>query len=170
MDTILNLLYKRKTEFIICGDININYMDRSNNRKTLDNLLATYNLINTVDFLTRIMDKSVTMKDNIFIDASRIYNIQPHINRLPNHDAQLITIKNSLAPSKQIDPHHIRIINNNSIAKFQPQLSWEIWEDVFQKNYVNIKFNNFLTTYLRNYHSSLKKDKKKNFNITKNNG
>ena len=141
MDTILNLLYKPKTEFVISGDININSMDRSNNTKTPDNLLATHNLINTGNFLTRIMDKSVTMIDNIFIDASRIYNIQPHINGLSDHDAQLITIKNFLAPSKQIDPHHIRIINNNSIAKFQLQLSWESWEDVFQQNYVNTKFN-----------------------------
>ena len=40
MDRILNLLLKPKTEFIICGDININYMEMSNNRKSLDNLLA----------------------------------------------------------------------------------------------------------------------------------
>ena len=101
------------------------------------------------------------MIDNIFIDASRIYNIQPHINGLSDHDAQLITIKNFLAPSKQIDPHQIRIINNNTIAKFQLQLSWENWDDVFQQNDVNIKFNNLLNTYLRNYHSSLIKKERK---------
>ena len=42
MDRILNLLHKPKTEFISCGDININYMEISNNRKSLDNLLAIY--------------------------------------------------------------------------------------------------------------------------------
>jgi exonuclease III len=35
MDKILNSLHKSKTEFIICGDININYMEMSNNRKII---------------------------------------------------------------------------------------------------------------------------------------
>ena len=38
MEKILKLLYKPKTEFIGCGDFNINFMERSNNRKALDNL------------------------------------------------------------------------------------------------------------------------------------
>ena len=50
MEKILKLLYKPKTEFIICGDFNINYMEVSNNRKALDNLLSSYNLMSTVYF------------------------------------------------------------------------------------------------------------------------
>ena len=46
---ILNSLLKLKTEIIICGDININDMETSNNKKELDNLLNTYNL--TVRYL-----------------------------------------------------------------------------------------------------------------------
>jgi exonuclease III len=65
MDKILNLLHKLKTEFIICGDININYMEMSNNRKPLDNLLAIYNLTSTLHFPTRIVEKSTCMIDNI---------------------------------------------------------------------------------------------------------
>ena len=48
-DTISNQLSKPNTEIIICGDININYLDGNcKKRQQLDTLLATYNLISTV--------------------------------------------------------------------------------------------------------------------------
>ena len=77
MGKILHLLYKPKTEFIICGDFNINYMEVSNNRKALGNLLTSYNLMSTVYFPTRIVENSISMIDNIFIDVSRNYTIEP---------------------------------------------------------------------------------------------
>ena len=79
-DKILNSLHKPKTEFIICGDININYMETSNNMKRLDDLLATYNLTSIVKFPTRIVDKSSTRIDNILIEGTRNYTIKPYIN------------------------------------------------------------------------------------------
>jgi len=119
MDKILNSLHSPKTQFIICGDININYMEMSNKRKSLDNLLAMYNLTSTVNFPTRIVEKSISMIDNIFINASRNYTIKPHINGLSDHDAQILTISNFFVPNINTDPYYIRIINKNAIAEFQ---------------------------------------------------
>jgi hypothetical protein len=51
-DTILNLLHNNKIEFIICGDINVNYLDNCSKRQQLDTLLSTYNLISTSNFPT----------------------------------------------------------------------------------------------------------------------
>ena len=44
LDNILNSLYNHKTEFIINGDININYLETSNKKQLFDNLSATCNL------------------------------------------------------------------------------------------------------------------------------
>jgi exonuclease III len=46
----INCLHKHNSEFIICGDININYLESSNKKNQLDNLLGTYNLIDTIFF------------------------------------------------------------------------------------------------------------------------
>jgi exonuclease III len=54
LDNILNSLHKHKTEFVICGDKNINYLENNNKKKKLLNLLCTYNLIGTAYFPTRI--------------------------------------------------------------------------------------------------------------------
>jgi hypothetical protein len=40
----LKYLYKPKAEFLICGDININYLIGSNGKNQLSSLLTTYNL------------------------------------------------------------------------------------------------------------------------------
>jgi exonuclease III len=66
-DIILNKLYNNKVEFIICGDVNINYLENSDRRQQLDALLNTYNLIGTVSFPTRIVNNSRTAIDNIYI-------------------------------------------------------------------------------------------------------
>jgi len=43
-------LHKHNSEFIICGDININYLESNNkeNQLPVDNLSGTYDLIDTV--------------------------------------------------------------------------------------------------------------------------
>jgi exonuclease III len=56
IDTILNHLSKSNIEIIICGDVNINYLAENCNKRQLDNLLATYNLVSTIGFPTRIIN------------------------------------------------------------------------------------------------------------------
>ena len=86
------------------------------------------------------------------------YTIEPYINGLSDHDAQVITINNACALNINTDPQCVRIINKNSIAEFQLQLSWD---GVFGDNDVSLMFNNFLNSYLRYYHSSCLEKKKK---------
>jgi exonuclease III len=90
LDSFLNVLYTKKNEYIICGDININYLHCHNRRQQLDTILVLYNLKSTVNFLMRIINCSSTAIDNIFIDLSSKFTINPHINGLLDHDAQLL--------------------------------------------------------------------------------
>jgi exonuclease III len=52
LDNILNTLHSNKSEFIICGDVNINYLENCDRRQHLDTLLSIYNLIGMVNFCT----------------------------------------------------------------------------------------------------------------------
>jgi exonuclease III len=94
-------LYLNTTNLIICGDININYLKTSNYKTQLDNLLTSYNLSTAVDFPTRITKNTSTAIDNIFIDKTKNsdYTIEPIINGLSDHDAQVLVL------------HNIKIIN-----------------------------------------------------------
>ena len=154
---ILNSLHNYRMEFIICGDINMNYLETNNKKKQLDYLLVTYNLIGTVYFPTRTANNSATLIDNIFIDNRRNYTIKPCINGLSDHDAHLIMLNIFSLPFNDSEPTYIRNINKDTIAEFQLQLSWEQWDNIFGNNNVNVIFNNFLSTYLRCYDPSFLK-------------
>jgi hypothetical protein len=67
LDNILSIFHNNKSEFIICGNVNINYLENCDRRQQLDALLSTYNLIGTVNFPTRIVNDSRTAIDNIYI-------------------------------------------------------------------------------------------------------
>jgi hypothetical protein len=56
---------------ILCGDININYLDyMGSNRLKLDSLLASYHSDNLTDFPTRVTCTSATVTDNFFINKN----------------------------------------------------------------------------------------------------
>ena len=82
-------------------------------------------------------------------------------NGLSDHDAQILTINNLSVPNIKYAPQDTRIINKINIAELQLQLSWESWNEVFNKKDVKSMFNSFLNTYLRYFNSSFKIKKKK---------
>ena len=79
---------------MIRGDININYLKESEDKTHLDNILLSYNLINIINFPTRIQNTSSTAIDNISIDVSQFesYTVSPVTNGVSDHDAQLLKI------------------------------------------------------------------------------
>jgi hypothetical protein len=98
--------------FIICGDININYLENCKKRQQLDALLQTYNLIETVLFPTRKTNAFSLAIDNVFITRSKNYTIFPHINGLSDHEAQLIVIENTALTKQRINITTMRDIND----------------------------------------------------------
>jgi hypothetical protein len=164
LDYILNYLHKDNTKFIICGDININYLENNNKKAQLNDMFRTYNLTNTVHFPTRIIKNSATLIDNIFINNKRKYNVRQCVNGLSDHDAQFITIKYDTVAKGTYRSVNIRDINKDTVSDFQFLLSWEQWEDIFVNVDVNNMFNSFLNTYLRCFQASFPKRRKRHNN------
>jgi len=162
LDSILNTWYSNKIEFVICGDININYLENCKKRQQLDALLQTCKLIGTISFPTRKSKAYTTTIDNVFITRTKNYIINPHINGLSDQEAQIIVIENIIL-TKQINITTRRDINDQSILEFQLLLSHEKWEEIFMGDDTNTSFNKFLNIYLRIFHSCLIK-KRTNFN------
>ena len=57
LDNILGYLYTNTLDFIILGDINLNYLVDSSRKSQLEVLLSTYNLTGLINFPTRIQKK-----------------------------------------------------------------------------------------------------------------
>jgi hypothetical protein len=127
------------SEFIICGDINISYINESSQRKQVNFLPKTYNLSYTVNFARGVQNSSSRAIEIIFIDSASLSSscTSPIVNGLSDNDAQFLTANISSevnsAPLKQ----KTRKMNNETIAPFQHLLENEIWEPVFKNKDTN---------------------------------
>jgi hypothetical protein len=153
LDLILQKLYSNKYNIVIYGDVNVNYLMDNTVRSQLDTVLHSYNLMGIGEFPTRFGLNSHNARDNVFIDISTIgnYELYPLINGLSNHDAQMLILNKGQKKEKECYTYTKRKINKYIIADFQLNLSYEMWEQVFDENDVNEISNSLLNTFLRIY-------------------
>jgi hypothetical protein len=156
LESSLNLLFTNTTEFIICGDVNINYLNDSYRKHQLDTLLSSYSLYSTASFTTKIQNISSSTIDSIFIDKMKNdhFTICPFVNGLSDHGAQILTLKNIKMPNQINYTCTVRKINKYSIAGFLTNLSYDSWDNIFIDDDVDTIFNHFLNTSLRIFYSS----------------
>jgi hypothetical protein len=139
-------------QFIICGDMNVNYLLHNSRRKILDALLTLFNLSSIVYFPTRLHNKSAKAIDKIFIDTSKFpnYVVSPLYYGLSNHDAQLIKLNDIDIKIQNSKFKIIRKIDTYSISNFRYKLSFETLNSIFDSNVVNsilIHFSIFTLEY-----------------------
>jgi len=170
LDTLLKSLYKTDIEFIVCGDMNTDYLIDSYNKKQLNTTLLSYNLTNTVQFPTRIQNNSKTAIDNIFIDVTKFgnYTVQPFYIDLSDHDAQIITINDILLQYQCNSIYKAQNFNTDSVSDFITRLSYETRGIVFGNYDVGAIFISFLDTHLKIIYCSfpVKIKQRKQTNIT----
>ena len=116
----------------------------------------SYNLTSIINFPIRIQNTSATAIGNIFIDASQfeVYMITPIINRVSDHDAQILTISTDYSYIPTHRSKTVRKISKYTISDFIDKLSCESWNSIFNSEDVNAMFNSFLNIYLRIFYSS----------------
>jgi endonuclease/exonuclease/phosphatase (EEP) superfamily protein YafD len=132
LEIILNRIYKAKTYIFLCGDFNINHFEANNRHNQLQTLLASYNLISTVTFPTRITSNTSTLTDNIYVNVGSCnYKVSPLNNSLSDHDAQIMEILNFYHDNPNKHHEFIRKMDNNTILNFINLLSYENWSEVF---------------------------------------
>ena len=156
LNAILQSLYTPWLQFIICRDININYLNVSENKYQLDNLLLFCNLTSIINFPTRVENTSITAVDNIFIDVFQLesYTATSIINDMSEHDAQLLIINTDYSHVPIHTLKTIKKINKYTIYDFIDELNCESWDSIFNSEDINTMFNSFLNIYLRIFYSS----------------
>jgi hypothetical protein len=149
-------MHTHGNEIILCGDINVDYLnEKCHKRHQLDTLLTSYNLNSTVRFPTRNANRTCSAIDNIFIDKMHVCNhtLHPLINGLSDHDGQILQLRNINIPTRLNKTKTISNFREHNIQNFKTDLSYEIWNTIFGKQDVNETFNNFHNTYLRIFYS-----------------
>jgi hypothetical protein len=79
------------------------------------------------------------------------------MNRLSDHNTQLLTLKTIRLKPLTKRFKVIRTFDKNSLNDFLNKLSYETWDTTFSSEDVNIMFNTFLDTYLKIFYSRFPK-------------
>lgn len=128
LDMILQKLYRENYNIIMRGDIKVNYLNEDNRKNQLDAVMHSYNLNSIVTFPTRADSSTSTLIDDFFIDITRNgeYDIYPFMNGLSDHDAQVLILRTVQKLGQQHYIYMKQMINSDTIAHFQTQLSYEL--------------------------------------------
>jgi hypothetical protein len=118
-------------------------------------MLLMHNLTGIVNFPTRINGTLAATIDNIFLDISRFedYSVCPFINKLSDHDGQIVEIK-TVFQTHTDRINIVRKVNKYKISDFLCKLSNETWEGTVNNDELNLMFNSFLNTYLKIFYST----------------
>jgi len=143
--------------YLLCGDLNINLFIKNIDTLKLKTLMSTFNLMQVVDFPTRIINNSGTLIDTIFVDKI-IYDkiqVKPFMNGLSDHDAQIICLQHAKTGLRQsVSKKKTRLINEHTIKHFQTLLNDETWDTVYKTTCLNEMYNRIQCIFLRHYEAS----------------
>lgn len=92
----LKYLHTLSTEFVFCGDFNVNILKDSVFKQQITLLFKTYNLFQSINFRTRIDKVSSSAIHNLFVDHSRINShcIYPVINNISDNGVHYLVLNN----------------------------------------------------------------------------
>jgi len=138
LDLILKYLHKPKVEFIIYGDLNVNFLIDSSSAQQLTLLLQSCNFFHIIDFPTRMTKVSNSATDNIFIDYNRInsFKVFSLINGLSDHEAQYLCINNVF--DQQTGNFRLvkkRLIRKSAVSVFIEMLKNESWDNIIKTKF-----------------------------------
>jgi hypothetical protein len=157
LEGTLKGLYEPSVTFVICGDLNINFLLESLAKQKLETIMKTFNPTQVFNFPVRIFINKGTLIDSIFLDnmkynSTLVYALE---NGLSDHSAQILVVENMKLPlQKPAHKNETRIVDEQTITKFQMLLKEETWHTVYNADNVNRMFNNFHCILLRHFENS----------------
>ena len=138
LEEILELLEPDKNKIVLGGDFNLNFASQDKNVNLCHDLFATFDLVAQVTDITRAQGAGGSVIDNIFTNIPDVKHVVKDF-KLSDHMAIIAKI-NILNPViKNIVKK--RDVNKTTINTAKLELSEIDWENIFENNEGQNKFN-----------------------------
>lgn len=145
-------LYCNGDNFIICGDVNINFLQNSTSKTDLLNLLSEYDIYPHISQPTRVSRLSSTCIDNIFSNHSQCEVIGVKSVFYSDHMYQLCEFSSGSDMRGNTDELICRRnLSSVNLDNFYSTLCREQWQDVYAVSGFQGKFAAFYETFLYHY-------------------
>lgn len=153
----LNLIFNKNKccNVIICGDFNIDLFDKSKNAIELLDLVKSYYLTTAFEETTRIhYNKTETAIDYMLTNFDSHIKVKTMLrNGLSDHFGQLIAFSGTIIENNM---YTFRSFSKKNSSVCENFLRAENWQDVFNANSVDEKFQTFINILQYYYEISFK--------------
>ena len=163
---LLHKIYNKNDYYIICGDININFLDDNKHKNSLINLLLEYNIKHHIKEATRTTSNSATCIDNIFSNLTEC-NTTICTTFYSDHTSQICSFEIPFKTQNNIEYTYRRNLNKNNIEAFQNIISREDWSEMYNADTFDNKFYAFYNTFMHHYNCVFPITKSKSINTNK---
>lgn len=160
LERLFSSMTEVKCNFILGGDLNIDFLDLSRNQSELSLLLSAHNLQNVISLPTRITASCSSLLD-IFITNHDSSNITAGVMSLDLSDHlpifMLIHKHNATARTKvnEVQPaRYIRSINNKTLQTFRRNVESANWSSIIGIKDINKAYDKFIEVFKSIYTSS----------------
>lgn len=146
-EKVLNLISNEKSDFVICGDFNIDLNSNTIHKNKLMDLVKSFGAKSVVKQPTRIALGSSTLIDLIF---SNIGKCRTEVETIGFSDHSIVHLELSDVTEKcfqQFDVTKIRKTKSDNLNALESLLAEETWEEVYDSTNVDVKFNTFLEKF-----------------------
>jgi hypothetical protein len=132
---------------ILCGDLNVNFIQYTDKLLDLQNLLIMNNLINVLKSPTRISNNSASLIDVLIVNSIKNECFTTNLDLgYSDYLAQLLYIKLKNLLKGPITTYK-RFFTGKNVEQFQYLLQIEKWDEVSASNEPNTSFNIFTDTF-----------------------
>lgn len=134
-------------KIILCGDFNVDFSIDSMTKKLFLDVTASYDLMPTIDSYTRVVGRSKSIIDNIFVNFHDEipYSSEVVATALSDHFGQVIAIGRSENESKnQNQCKYAEIVSDKKLFALKQELMRETWHEVMNASDANGACNIFL--------------------------
>jgi hypothetical protein len=140
--------YIKKEKLIICRDWNINLLQENEQVKALENILVSYDLINTVTVPRRVTSSSESLIDVMVINRQFNKNYIEVVNM--GFSYQLVQILWVYIDTCNIKLKKVlqRKFSKENVDKFTVMLNNELWEEIYVEKNVNELYQLFVNKFL----------------------
>ena len=147
---ILNFVQNKYNKFhcILCGDFNINLLQDSMNTKLFQDILNTFNFVQTIFEPTRVTQNSQSLLDNIFIKSGLAYSAEVFHSALSDHEAQIIKIHlDAVLSGCDSCPLVKRVFSQAKMRQFKQELASQDWRAIYQSQQAEEAYNAFISIF-----------------------
>ncbi|PNF29254.1 hypothetical protein B7P43_G10478, partial [Cryptotermes secundus] len=149
LETLVDRIHKKRKKLIICGDWNIDLLQVNEHTRTLENLLISYDLKNTVTVPTRVTSLSKSSIDVMITNKQFNKNYIEIVNMgFSDHLAQILWVNLDTRRMEQKDKVLLRKFSKVNISKFIDLLKDELWEEISVERNVNELYSLFINKFL----------------------